>query len=70
MEFPDLFSVCISAFIVVFIILTVLALFMRLIIVLFPDKSPDDDQAVFAAIVSIFNRVYPGTKITKIEEVK
>jgi len=70
MEYPDLLSVCISAFIVVFIILTVLALFMRLIIVLFPEKSADDDQAVFAAIATTFSRIYPRTKITKIEELK
>jgi len=70
MEFPELLSVCISAFIVVFIILTALALFMRLIIILFPDKSEDDDKAVFAAIASVINRVYPGKKITKIKEVK
>jgi hypothetical protein len=70
MEFPELLSVCVSAFIVVFIILTSLALFMRLIIILFPDKSGDDDKAVFAVIASVINRIYPGTKITKIEEVK
>ena len=69
MEFPELVSVCISAFIVVFIILTALALFMRLIIILFPDK-PDDDKAVYAVIASVMNSIYPGTKITKIEEVK
>ena len=70
MEYPDLLSVCISAFIVVFIILTVLALFMRFMIILFPDKSADADQAVFAAIATTFSRIYPGTKITKIEELK
>lgn len=70
MELPELLSVCISAFVVVFIILTALALFMRLIIVLFPEKPADDDKAVFAVIASIMNRIYPGTKITKIEEVK
>ena len=69
MEFPELLSICFSAFVVVFIILTALALFMRLIIIFFPDKS-DDDTAVFAAIASVMNRVYPGKKITKIEEVK
>lgn len=70
MELPELLSVCISAFVVVFVVLTALALFMRLIIVLFPDKPGDDDKAVFAVIASIMNRIYPGTKITKIEEVK
>ena len=70
MENPDLLWVCISAFTVVFIILTVLALFMRFIIILFPDKLQKDDQVVVAAIASTFNRIYPGTKITKIEELK
>jgi predicted permease len=70
MEFSELLSVCISAFVVVFIILTALALFMRLIIILFLDKQRDDDKAVFAVIASVMNRIYPGAKITKIEEVK
>ena len=70
MEFPELLSVCISAFIVVFIILTTLSLFMRLIIILFPDKSNDDNKAIYAVIASVMNKIYPGTKITKIEEVK
>ena len=70
MENPDLLWVCISAFTVVFIVLTVLALFMRSMIILFPDKLQKDDQAIVAAIASTFNRIYPGTKITKIEELK
>ena len=70
MEFPELLSVCISSFIVVFIILIALALFMRLIIVLFPDKTGDDDKVVYAVITSVMSNIYPDTKITKIKEVK
>lgn len=65
----DLISVCISAFIGVFVLLTLLALVMRLIIVLFPEKGIDD-SAVIAAVTTTVSTLFPGTKITKIEEIK
>jgi hypothetical protein len=66
---PELLIICLAAFIAVFVLLTVLALMMRLIIVVFPHKVGADDTAMLAAVASVAASVYPGTKITKIEEI-
>ncbi|OGL47641.1 MAG: hypothetical protein A2161_19895 [Candidatus Schekmanbacteria bacterium RBG_13_48_7] len=67
---PSLFSICISAFIGVFVLLTFLAIVMRIIIVLFPEKEKGTDAAVIAALTTTMQSIFPGTKITKIEETK
>ncbi len=68
MQSPDLISMSISAFVIVFLILTSLAVIMQLIIKLFPYKEKRDDLAVYSAVTSMYTTVFPGTKITKIEE--
>ncbi len=68
MEFMGLLSICIAAFISVFILLTVLALAMRVTLMIFPERMADTDAAVIAAITSVAGRVYPGTSVTRIEE--
>ena len=70
MPTPDLLSICITAFIGVFILLSILAMVMRLILVVFPDRGKKTDAAVLASVASVLNTIYPGTKITKIEEIK
>lgn len=70
MESYGLISICISALIAVFLILFFLAIIMRLITVIFPEKDINEDSAVIAALTTIVNKYYPGTKITKIEETK
>ena len=70
MNSPDLLMICSSAFAAVFLILFVLAVVMRLIITIFPEKETGTDAAVIAAINTTYHTIYPGTKITKIEEVK
>ena len=70
MESSELISICLSAFIAVFLILSILAVFMRLITVVFSVKDTKEDSAVIAALTTIVNQYYPGTKITKIEESK
>ena len=69
MESYELISICLSAFIAVFLILSLLALFMRLITEIFSDKNMED-PAFIAALTTFVNQYYPGTKITKIEESK
>jgi uncharacterized membrane protein YqjE len=64
----DLLVICGIAFIFVFAILAVLALSMRLIILIFPEKKFGADAVVVAALASAVQKVFPGTKITKIEE--
>lgn len=70
MELTELVFVCISAFAAVFVLLSVLAFVMRLILVAFPQKDASGDAAMIAAVASALSTAYPGTRITKIEEIK
>lgn len=65
---PDLLTICISAFVAVFILLTVLAVLMRLITAIFPGPDKESDSALIGAITTTYQTIYPNTKITKIEE--
>lgn len=58
------------AFLFVFIILAVLAVIMRLIIIIFPEKQSTTDSAVLAAVTGAVMSFFPGTKILKVEEQK
>jgi len=69
METPDLITICLTSFVAVLILLSFLALIMRVITLIFPVKE-DDDSAVVAAITSTYNVHFPGTKIIKIGEQK
>jgi hypothetical protein len=66
----NLLIICASAFVGVFLLLTFLALVMRVIILLFPQKSAGGDAALMAAVVSAVSTAFPGTRITNIEEKK
>jgi len=66
----DILLISFSALLTVFIILSGLAAIMQLIIRFFPVKETDDDAAIYSAIASAHSSLFPGTKITKIEEVK
>jgi len=68
MPTPDLLRVCGAAFIWVFTILIVLACVMRLIIMLFPKKPTGPDAALIAAVGTVVSAVFPGGKMTHIEE--
>lgn len=70
MEASQLVVICVAAFIAVFIVLSLLAVIMRVIIILFPEKGNGGDAVLLAALTTSINRLYPGTKITKIEERK
>jgi len=70
MESTGLLQICVIAFLMVFTILAVLAGVMRLIIVIFPEKAAATDAAVIAALTAAVQTVFPGTKVTKIEERK
>ena len=65
----SLFSICISGMLTVFFILGFLAACMRLLLVIFPEKADGTSAAMIAAITSAYSQVFPGTQITKIEEV-
>jgi hypothetical protein len=66
----ELLIICGSAFLTVFIILSLLALGMRLIILSFPYKGDSSDSAVYAAVTTVVSNMFPGSKISKIEEIK
>ncbi|UCD64495.1 MAG: hypothetical protein JSW34_03415 [Candidatus Zixiibacteriota bacterium] len=70
MESVNLLVICVSAFAVVFFTLTMLALVMRLIMAVFPEKVLASDSAVVVAIASVASAVYPHAKVTKVEEIK
>ena len=58
------------AFLFVFAILALLAVIMRLIIIIFPEKKILTDSAVLAAVSGAVLSFFPGTKISKVEEQK
>jgi hypothetical protein len=60
--------VCVSAFFAVFTLLTLLALVMRGLISVFPEKTGKADPAMLAAVTSVVATVFPGSKITRVEE--
>jgi len=66
----DLLFICASAFAMVFILLALLAVVMRIITFAFPEKISKTDETILAAMASVVSTVYPGTKITKVEEIK
>ena len=66
----NLLVICASAFAAVFLLLAFLSLAMRIIITVFPQKSSSGDAAMLAAVAATLGAVYPGTKITRFEEIK
>lgn len=66
----NLLLICTSAFAAVFLLLAFLSLVMRIMIVVFPQRISKGDAAVLAAVAATVNAVYPGTKITRFEEIK
>jgi hypothetical protein len=70
MNTPDLLIICASAFAAVFVLLGFLALIMRVITAVFPAKDIGSDAVVMAALAGVMQTVYPGTKITRVEEQK
>ena len=68
METPDLLMVCVSAFSAVFVLLALLALAMRVLMAVFPGITAKTDPAMLAAVSTAVAAVFPGAKITRIEE--
>ena len=62
-------SVCIAAFIFIFMLLSVLSLMMRALTYLFPPIETQD-SATIAAITAAYQSIYPDRKITRIKETK
>jgi hypothetical protein len=67
-NFMNLIAICTIAFIAVFVILSFLAGVMRLITTVFPVRSGGSDAPLVAAISSAVANVFPGARVTRIEE--
>jgi Na+-transporting methylmalonyl-CoA/oxaloacetate decarboxylase gamma subunit len=70
---PNLLAISVVAFVAVFLLLSLLAVVMRLLTSLFPEPSeePDaalPDAAMVAAVTSAAALAYPGTRVTEIKE--
>ena len=65
-----LILICITAFAGVFLILSLLAMLMRMITRFFPYSEHAADPTVTAAISTAAHHTYPGFMVTKIEEIK
>ena len=70
MNQPGLLVICISAFVAVFVLLGFLAVVMRLLIAAFPEKVGGIDSATIAAVTAAAAYAFPGTKVTKVEEIR
>jgi hypothetical protein len=68
MEEMSLLTVCLTALVAVFAVLIALSLVIRLLEVIFPSRVESDDEALFAAISVVATSLYPGARVTRIEE--
>ena len=64
----NLVTICGTAFVAVFVLLVVLAAVIRLLTTVFPHRDLSADAALAAAICTAVTTVYPGARVTRIEE--
>ena len=67
---PDLLVISLSAFVAVFLLLSFLAVVMRILIAVYPEKAIGIDSATIAAVTAAAAYAFPGTKVTKVEEIR
>lgn len=73
MDSYQLLFVCLSSLLAVFVLLAVLAVTMRILVAVFPEtleKLATSDAALLAAIATAVANLYPGMRVTKVEEEK
>lgn len=68
MSSASMLSVCVAAFISIFLLLTILSVMMRLLTFLLRPVETGD-TAVIAAITTAYHSAYPDSKVTGIKEV-
>ncbi len=62
-------AMCGTAFVAVFALLVTLAVTIRLITVVLPGRALSDDMTMIAAAIgSVVSAMYPGARVTRIEE--
>ncbi len=67
MASTSILSVCVAAFILIFMLLSLLSVMMRLLTFLFPPIDKEDSAAI-AAITATYHSIYPDSKVTRIKE--
>ena len=73
MESLQLLFICLSALLAVFVLLTILAIMMRILVALFPEtleRLTKSDAALIAAVTTAAASLYPGMTVTRVEEEK
>jgi hypothetical protein len=72
MDPQNLLVICTSAFVAVFLLLTFLAVVMRLLMAVYPQTvdAGGPDPAILAAVTAAATYAFPGTKVTKVEEIR
>lgn len=73
MDSNQLLFVCLSSLLAVFLLLTFLAIVMRVLVAVFPEtleKLAKSDAALLAAISTTITSRYPGLRVTRVEEEK
>lgn len=68
MEVPSLITICAIAFVSVFLLLSSLALVIRIITEAFPVPRQVLDSALVAAVSTAVAAILPGARVTNIEE--
>jgi hypothetical protein len=68
MDSANLFVISTVGYIIAFVVLGVLAIMMRLITLLFPERKEPGDAALIAAVTATHQALFPGVTVTKIEE--
>ena len=69
MDETSLITICATAFFAVFVLLITLAIVIRLITMAFPRRERADDAVLAAAISAAVATIYPGARVSRIEEV-
>ena len=60
-------TICIAAFVLIFLLLSLLSIMMRGLTLLFP-LAEKDDSVTIAAITATYQSIYPDKEVTRIEE--
>jgi hypothetical protein len=68
MSSMSILTVCVAAFTLIFLLLSILSLMMRALTILFPLVVEEDSTAI-AAITTTYHSIYPDSKVTRIEEI-
>ena len=70
MASTSILTICIAAFILIFLLLSILSVMMRGLTLLFPliEQVEKEDSATIAAITTTYHSIYPDKKVTRIEE--